>query len=194
MPENKRKKPKKSTAKKRQKATEKPCQALIVLGRPVKRRQISMSWLRKRFIQEYERTLGNISASCQNVGIHRATIYRWLKSNSRINQKFRTALEAVNPIERKRDFIEEKFLELVNDKNPTVIVHAAKTILKERGYGDKPDTTETDTELALLKNKIKARALQRGVSFAAELETYLEIFGQDIRPEIKEELTGKYIN
>ena len=36
-----------------------------------------------------------------------------------------------------QDVIETAFLSLVIDKNPAVVIHGAKTKLKERGYGDR---------------------------------------------------------
>jgi len=190
--------PKKPPKKKRQNATEKPCTALMVIGRPTKRRQIAFSRLRKRFIQEYERNYGNISATCTAIGIHRATVYRWLKSNSRINIRFRAALEAAQPTERLLDAAEHVVAAHLADGN----LKAAEFVLKSakaksRQYHEKVEIEQVDPmteELKKLQGIIQARAQQEGVSYGEMLQIFKENHAQYYPKEIVEKLVSDAVN
>lgn len=83
---------------------------------------------KKLFIEKYFPTTGNISAICKNLNIARLTYYRWLKKDA----KFREAIEAEQ--EALIDFVESKAFNLINEKNPTMIIFFLKTRGKHRGY------------------------------------------------------------
>lgn len=53
---------------------------------------------------------------------------------------------------------------------------------------------ENTDELTQLKKQIERRAESRGVSFEEEAALYLRLFGSDLKPEIKEELSTNLIN
>jgi len=86
---------------------------------------------KKQFLEELTKSQGIISTATDKTGIHRQTYYIWINKD----KKFK---EAVQNIQNKLDdFYEAQFIKLTNEKNDKIILHAAKTRLKKRGYGDK---------------------------------------------------------
>lgn len=83
-------------------------------------------------IEALGRSLGIITSACQEVGISREIHYQWLKKDP----IYRSAVQELEV--RKDDVIEKAFLSLVIDKNPQAVIHAVKTKLKHRGYGEDP--------------------------------------------------------
>src|SRR4051812_25595699 len=61
---------------------------------------------RRAFIKWFEKYRGNISRACERTGISRQTVYRWLNSPTRINQRFRDHLQNTRVLEAKKDFFE----------------------------------------------------------------------------------------
>ena len=149
MPQKKKKpaqKPKKERAKKIQTLQISP------KVRPPSRNRI-MSYRRRRFLVYFEQTFGNISAACELAGIPRITFYRWMKSNARVNVRFRERLNLIQPEERKADFIDGKMMQLVQFGVPQVVIHADKYHGKNRAKtenAEKIDTTLSEIA-ALLK-------------------------------------------
>jgi len=102
---------------------------------------------KKKMVEALVKSLGIVSSALLEVGIHRDTHYEWLKKDPLYKQ----AVEELN--ERKDDVIEKAFLSLVIDKNPSAVIHAVKTKLKHRGYGESQEI---------------AHSLQEGVKFIIE--------------------------
>jgi hypothetical protein len=87
---------------------------------------------KKKMIEALSKHLGIITSACQEVGLTRETHYQWLKND-------KDYADAVSALETKKDdVIEKAFLSLVIDKNPQAVIHAVKTKLKHRGYGEDP--------------------------------------------------------
>jgi hypothetical protein len=96
---------------------------------------------KRKMVEAMAKSLGIVTTACQEVGINRITHSRWYKED--LDYK-----EAIDDLEvRKEDVIEKAFLSLVIDKNPQAVIHAVKTKLKHRGYGeDIKQTIETKGE------------------------------------------------
>jgi len=93
-----------------------------------------------KMISELGRSLGIVTPACKEAGISRETHYKWLRTNP-------LYANAVNELEKqKEDLIEQAFLNLVIDKNPQAVIHAVKTKLKHRGYGEEIAVTNNYTE------------------------------------------------
>lgn len=52
---------------------------------------------------------------------------------------------------------------------------------------------ENSDELSQLKKQIEKRAEQKGVSYDEEVKNYLKLFGAEIKPEIKQELSSNLV-
>jgi len=195
MSEKPNKKRKNSKNEKATKATK--TKALLVLEKPKKPREIRISNARRLFLEAYERTFGNISASAEIAGVNRVTVYRWLNSNSRVNQRFRKKLELIKPRERRKDFIEAAFMQLVAEGVPSVVIHGAKTDLRDRGLGEPLEKETPDAEneeLKKLRAIIENRAAQEGVSYEEMLKVFNENYRHLYKPEVVEKLVSEANN
>ena len=65
---------------------------------------------------------------CKEIKINRQTYYNWMEKD----EKFATAIE--DEQEGLIDFVESKAFNLINEKNPTMIIFFLKTKGKHRGY------------------------------------------------------------
>lgn len=168
----------------------------LPVHKPFRPREYHLSRKRRLFIKNYERFYGNVTMACHAVGLNRATFYRWLKSDSPINRKFREKLKNIpNLEERKKDVIEGALMGLVEEMHPRVTVFAAETKLQDRGYGRKIEVKQTvDAELAELKHKIERVAEKFKTSYETELQKFLAEFSDKINPEIKEKLVSELVN
>lgn len=189
-------------ARRKKKKPEAECTALIVVSRPAlpaapkreRRRAFDFRLAGKRrlFLKHYELRLGNVTLACQDAGIGRATFYRWMNSDREVNKRFRKRLNALSVQERKADLYEELFLEGAKSLMPSVLVHAAKTILAKRGFGDSSIDTESEQQaeaVRQIRGKIREIAKQKGISFDDELENVRR--EGYYRPEIIEAVAKK---
>lgn len=71
------------------------------------------------------------SAACKIVQIAPQTLDRWIEEDPDFAGLFQHVVKC------KIDFFEDAFLDLVADRNPAATIHAAKTQLADRGYGDR---------------------------------------------------------
>lgn len=95
-----------------------------------KKRPKGLAPRKKAMIEALTSELGIVTSACRIVKITSDTHYRWLKEDP----IYKSCVEALET--RKEDVIEKAFLSLVIDKNPQAVIHAVKTKLKHRGYGD----------------------------------------------------------
>ena len=105
---------------------------------------------KKAFLKAYQNTFGNVSASCQIVGIVRQTYYNWTKNDPEFVQQ----LEDTEPQERFMDFLENKLVDKINSGCTTSLIFALKTKAKPRGYVERQEITGADgypTEIELRK-------------------------------------------
>ena len=87
--------------------------------------------------------LGIVTSACKIAGISPWTHYEWLK----LDKDYKEVVEALEI--RKDDLIEKAFLSLVIDRNPSAVIHAVKTKLKHRGYGEDPLITNSNVGYTL---------------------------------------------
>ena len=85
---------------------------------------------KKAFQEAYKKAFGNVTQSCNAIGIDRSTYYDWIKKDS----KFKKEIEELEPEERFMDFLESKLVEKINGGDTTSIIFALKTKGKKRGY------------------------------------------------------------
>ena len=93
---------------------------------------------RARFLEAYEKTFGNVSASCQYAGISRMTFYRWLESQTPVNVRFRAKLDRLKPDEAFADELESALVGRVRAMDTTAIIFGLKAKGRHRGWTDKP--------------------------------------------------------
>lgn len=90
----------------------------------------------KETLEVLKKTLGNVSAACERVGISRATFYLWRQNNAEFDQ----AVREIN--ERTLDFVESKLMAGIEDGNPKLIMFFLANKGRSRGYSEKPDDAQ----------------------------------------------------
>ena len=86
---------------------------------------------KKKMLEALEKTLGIVTTACKQVGIGRATHYRWLEED----EEYRKAAKDVENVAL--DFAESKLHSQIADNNPTSTIFFLKTKGKGRGYIEK---------------------------------------------------------
>lgn len=81
------------------------------------------------FLHAWYKLNFNTVKAAKFLGIPYATISSW-----RTATEFRRLMDSMQDI--RKDFIESSLMNLVGDGNPQAVIFAAKTQLKDRGYGD----------------------------------------------------------
>lgn len=103
-----------------------------------------MAKKKRDFLTAYKNTMGNISISCEKVGISRRTYYDYIKNDP----DFVEQVEDLN--ERNLDFAESQLLKQIKDDNTTSLIFYLKTKGKGRGYIER---TEIQNEIIEDKNE-----------------------------------------
>jgi hypothetical protein len=104
----------------------------------------NMAKKKRDFLTAYKNTMGNISISCEKVGISRRTYYDYIKNDP----DFVEQVEDLN--ERNLDFAESQLLKQIKDDNTTSLIFYLKTKGKGRGYIER---TEIQNEIIEDKNE-----------------------------------------
>ncbi|MEZ5425246.1 MAG: hypothetical protein R2747_03170 [Pyrinomonadaceae bacterium] len=147
----------------------------------------------KLFYEAYEKTFGNISASCEYAGMSRRTYYGWMDSKRPEHLEFKRRLKEIRPEERKKDILEAKILEYALNGSVTAAIFTLKTQARDRGYGERPvnEMLSDKEKVHIILGQIQKRADEEGISFQDELRNYLELFEAKLKPEIREQLISK---
>lgn len=90
---------------------------------------------RRRFLEAYEKTFGNIDKSCKYAGISRQTYYRWMKSVSAVNIEFQRRVAEVRPVDLFLDLAETTLMKLIEEGNVKAAIYALRTKGRSRGWG-----------------------------------------------------------
>ncbi len=100
---------------------------------------------KKKMLEALEKSLGVVTTALKTTELSRTNFYKWLKEDEEFANK-------VNDIENiSKDFIKSKYYDCVNDKVPSVVIHAAKTKL---GWNEtnKIDLTSGDEPIKINVN------------------------------------------
>lgn len=90
-------------------------------------------------LKALHKTLGKVSAACDEAGISRAQYYVWLERDESFAQAVRDMTE------RNIDIVESVMFDLiVNEKNPQMVMFYLKTKGKGRGYREGMEHTGAD--------------------------------------------------
>ena len=88
---------------------------------------------KKELLGLLQKSLGNVAAACEKVGISRATFYEWRQKD----EKFDKAVHEIN--ERALDFVEEKLFAGIRAGNAKLIIFYLVNRGRSRGYSRKPE-------------------------------------------------------
>jgi len=95
---------------------------------------------KRNFLVAYGDTFGNVSEACRITGIARSAFYRWKDED----EKFQKALAEVDPKESFKDFVELAAVKKIKEGDTTMIIFAAKSKLKDRGWIERQEITGAD--------------------------------------------------
>jgi hypothetical protein len=73
----------------------------------------------------------NWSKTSEMVGIHKRTVQRWMRRS----RQFAELIKGI--VEVKKDFVDEALMKLIERGSEGATIFAARTLLRDRGYGDK---------------------------------------------------------
>jgi transposase len=100
-----------------------------------------------------EGTYGIVSQLAKKLEVSNVTIYNYIKTWPELRD------DLVQERERTKDYVEIEFIRLIRDGNTKAILQAAKTLLKDRGYGytfEQPGVqSNTNHLLDMLSEKIE---------------------------------------
>ena len=96
-------------------------------------------------LKALEKSLGVVTTALKATDLSRTNYYKWLKED----EEFKANVEEIENISK--DFIKSKYYECVQDKVPSVVIHAAKTKL---GWNEtnKVDLTSGDEPIKINVN------------------------------------------
>ncbi len=94
-----------------------------------------MTKKQKLFIEHFKKS-GNVSKTCEAIGIGRTTFYNWYKLREDFAQEIDNIKEAVI------DSVEDKLFEKIQAGDVTAIIFFLKTKAKHRGYTEKYEVTQ----------------------------------------------------
>lgn len=94
---------------------------------------------KEAFIEAFRKTFGNVSQSCEIVGISRTAYYDWLNADP----EFKKRLDTVQPEEIFVDFAEKALINRIEKGDTTAIIFSLKTKGKKRGYIEKQEVDHT---------------------------------------------------
>jgi len=95
---------------------------------------------KRNFLVAYGDTFGNVAEACRITGIARSAFYRWKEED----KKFQKALEEVDPKESFKDFVELEAVKKIKEGDTAMIIFAAKSKLKDRGWIERQEITGAD--------------------------------------------------
>lgn len=85
---------------------------------------------KKDFLERFKATRGNVSLACESANIGRRTYYDWIESDPEFKNKVWELDESF------KDYLVGSMWEDVDKGVTTMKIFMAKSILKERGYGE----------------------------------------------------------
>tara|TARA_R110000764_G_scaffold1581_4_gene7086 strand:+ start:439 stop:774 length:336 start_codon:yes stop_codon:yes gene_type:complete len=93
-----------------------------------------------RLLEQLEYNLGIVSTSCINIGVARATHYKWLKEDA----EYKQSVFEIN--EFAIDFVESQLYEKIKQLDTASIIFYLKSKAKHRGYIERQQVEVTDTK------------------------------------------------
>ena len=99
----------------------------------------------KAFLEIFKKNACLVGVSTQKAKIHRNTYYLWMEKS----ETFKTEVEQAQ--EEFLDFGEAQLIQLLKEKNPSIVMHFAKTKLRGRGYAERQELEVTGSVIDIAK-------------------------------------------
>lgn len=154
---------------------------------------------RRRFLEAYEKTFGNVDKSCQYAGISRQTYYRWKKSKSSVNLRFQRRIEQIRPRELLLDLAESSLMKLVDQGNVRAAIYLLRTKGQSRGWGTSPPPKKIEAQavarkVTLVKSTFQMWVKENPRATTNDRRTWLIRFAElaDLPSSERSQLDGLY--
>lgn len=105
-------------------------------------------------VEALAKSLGIVSVAAKKVGINRETHRLWVKNDPEY------AAAVADIAEDRKDFLESKMHQRINEGSDTMIIFALKTIAKDRGYIEKSELKITNDLEKLTDDELAAKLAQ----------------------------------
>lgn len=99
----------------------------------------------KAFLQAYQKTLGNISESCDIIKINRSTYYDWMN-----NPKFKKEVENINPQKLMDDFVKKNFRNRIAEGSDRLISEYVNKRGVEMGMWSKQEQDDASEQIQII--------------------------------------------
>jgi len=103
-----------------------------------KRLIVKADLVKKSLLEALEKNLGVVTAACKQVGVNRATYYKYINSDP----EFAAAVKDIDNITL--DFAESQLYKQIKNGNITATIFFLKTKGKKRGYVERQEITGKD--------------------------------------------------
>jgi hypothetical protein len=103
-----------------------------------KRAIVKADLVKKSLLEALEKNLGVVTAACKQVGVNRATYYKYINSDP----EFAAAVKDIDNITL--DFAESQLYKQIKNGNITATIFFLKTKGKKRGYVERQEITGKD--------------------------------------------------
>ena len=97
---------------------------------------------KKKFVEAFKNSGGNITAACERAGIDRMTYYLWVRKNPKFIEEMKSVEESI------KDYVESKLMEQIRKGNPQILMFYAKTKMRDRGYSEVQEINIKKTEIS----------------------------------------------
>ena len=94
--------------------------------------------IKKKLLAALEKTLGVVTTACKQVGVDRATYYRYYNSDDKFKNEVDDLLNVA------LDFAESQLHKQISEGNTTATIFYLKTKGKQRGYIERQEVTGKD--------------------------------------------------
>lgn len=94
---------------------------------------------RKEVLEEYRKSMANVTVTCRKMKINPVTFYNWIESDTDFAQE----VQYIKETER-QDFVEHALFDRISKGDTTAIIFACKTICKSRGYVERQEVVGKD--------------------------------------------------
>ena len=109
--------------------------------------------LKDAVIDAYRFSDFNLTTACEQVGIQRQQVVRWLQTD----EDFKARLEDID--EEKKDLIESSLLQKVAAGDIAAIIFASKCMLRDRGYVEQVAPQQVNARIDIVHSKEEADAV-----------------------------------
>ena len=98
----------------------------------------------KRIVDVFIKNNFKVTATCRQLKISIETFYRWQKEYPELNYQLNLAKESI------KDDVETALIQKAKEGDTQLLLYLAKTLLKERGYGNDNNEKQQNTQVNIV--------------------------------------------